>query len=162
MPHIDYVIGLTGSRFFDTVLIMRAKELAKEHPEVNVEVERDKQIRISGDVTEEGAEKVEELQYVRIIAVSNANGTNIEDAIGDESRMASTLTFLADYTQAARMIELEIDGPMHIVLVSRGDAKEAKKLLAEQDEILERIAIEKEMQEAESESAPFPFETEVP
>lgn len=113
-------------------------------------------------MTEEGAEKVEELQYVRIIAVSNANGTNIEDAVGDESRMASTLTFLADYTQASRMIELENDGPMHIVLVSRGDAKEAKKLLAEQDEILERIAIEKEMQEAENETEAFPLETEVP
>jgi len=55
MFHIDYKITLTGSRFFDTVLIMRAKELAKEHPEVKVEVEPDKLIRISGDVTEEGA-----------------------------------------------------------------------------------------------------------
>ena len=64
MPYIHYEIGLTGSRFFDTVLIMRAKELAKEHPEVTVEVERDKLIRISGEVTEEGAEKLQaELGY---------------------------------------------------------------------------------------------------
>jgi len=64
MPHIDYVIGLTGSRFFDTVLIMRAKELAKEHPEVEVKVIPDKEICISGDVTEEGAAKLDrELGY---------------------------------------------------------------------------------------------------
>ena len=64
MPHIDYVISLTGSSFFDAVLIMRAKELVKEHPEVQVQVEKNKHIRISGDVTEEGAEKLnKELGY---------------------------------------------------------------------------------------------------
>ena len=44
--------------------------------------------------------KVEELQYVRIIAVTNSNGTNIEDAVGDESRMAATITFLSVYRSA--------------------------------------------------------------
>ena len=64
MPHSDYVIGLTGSSFFDTVLIMRARELAKEHPEVQVQVEKNKHIRISGDVTEEGAASLDkELGY---------------------------------------------------------------------------------------------------
>ncbi len=89
-------------------------------------------------------EVMEELQYVRIIAVSNANGTNVEDAVGDESRMASTITFLADDLQAQRMIEIEQEKPMHMVLVSRGDVKRAKELLAAQDAILEEIREEME------------------
>ncbi len=102
--------------------------------------------------------KVEELQYVRIIAVTNANGTNIEDAVGDESRMAATITFLANDRQAAKMIEIENEHPMHLTLVSRGDTKRAKELLAEQDEILEQIALDEEM---EAEESPEP-ETEAP
>ena len=102
--------------------------------------------------------KAEELQYVRIIAVTNSNGTNIEDAVGDESRMAATITFHANDRQAAKMIEIENEHPMHLTLVSRGDTKRAKELLAEQDEILEQIALEKEMEEDET---PEP-ETEAP
>ena len=84
-------------------------------------------------------EVVEELQYVRIIAISNSNGTNIEDATGDESRMASTITFLAEDLQAQKMIEIENENPMHLVLVSRGDIKRAQELLNKQDEILDEI-----------------------
>ena len=84
-------------------------------------------------------EAAEELQYVRIIAISNSGGTNIEDATGDESRMASTITFLADDLQAAKMIEIENEAPMHLVLVSRGDIKRAQELLNTQDEILDAI-----------------------
>ncbi len=98
-------------------------------------------------------EVVEELQYVRIIAISNSNGTNIEDAVADDSRMASTITFLADDLQAQRMIEIENENPMHLVLVSRGDIKRAKELLNTQDEILdeirERIAEESEEEETD-------------
>ncbi|MBE6969348.1 MAG: hypothetical protein E7442_04415 [Ruminococcaceae bacterium] len=60
MPYISYNIGLTGSRFFDTVLIMRAKELVKEYPGMKVDVVVDKHIIISGDITAEGAEKLHE------------------------------------------------------------------------------------------------------
>ena len=64
MPYINYSIGLTGSRFFDTVLIMRAKELIKEYDGVKVEVHPDKHIAIIGDISAEGAEKLhEELGY---------------------------------------------------------------------------------------------------
>jgi len=102
--------------------------------------------------------KVEELQYVRIIAVTNSNGTNIEDAVGDESRMAATITFLANDRQAAKMIEIENEYPMHLTLVSRGDTKRAKELLAEQDKILEQIALDEEMEEDETPES----ETEAP
>ena len=64
MPYINYNIGLTGSSFFDTVLIMRAKELIKDFEGLTVTVERDKHITISGDVSAEGAEKLHgELGY---------------------------------------------------------------------------------------------------
>jgi len=64
MPYIDYRIGLTGSRFFDTVLIMRAKELVKEHEGISVEILPDKHIAITGDISAEGAERLHnELGY---------------------------------------------------------------------------------------------------
>ena len=102
-------------------------------------------------------EVVEELQYVRIIAISNSNGTNIEDAVADESRMASTITFLADDLQAQKMIEIENENPMHLVLVSRGDIKRAKELLNTQDEILDEIRekLEEESEEEETEGIVF-------
>lgn len=105
-------------------------------------------------------EVLEELQYMRIIAVSNANGTNIEDAVGDESRMASTITFLADKLQAAKMITIENENPMHMVLVSRGDVKRAKELLNMQDEILNEIREKMEEETEEDENGFFFDDTE--
>ena len=93
---------------------------------------------------------VDELKYVRIIAVSNASGTNIEDAVGDESRMAATVTFLADELQTQKLVEIEKESPMHLVLVSRGNSKRAEELLAEQDVILEDIRWRKMFEETDS------------
>ncbi len=107
--------------------------------------------------------KPEELQYVRIIAISNSNGTNIEDAVGDESRMASTITFLVNDRQAAKMIEIENSSRMHIALISRDDTKRAKELLAEQEEILEQIELEESEEEGDLDfdfDFDFDFETE--
>ena len=64
MPKIDYRIGLTGSSFFDTVLIMRAKELIREFPDVHVKVVKGDCIHIEGELPAEGAEKLHaELGY---------------------------------------------------------------------------------------------------
>ena len=109
---------------------------------------------------ENGVEKVDELQYVRIIAISNSSGVNIEDVTGDGSRMASTITFLATYEQAMKIIEIENESAVHMVLVSRGDEKEAATLLAEQETILEQLIIEAELAETDSEI--IEFETEAP
>ena len=81
-------------------------------------------------------EIVDELRYVRIIAVTNANGINIEDAVEDESRMASTVTFLLTDRQAQKLITIEHEQPMHLALVSRGDIHRAVELLNEQQDIL--------------------------
>ncbi len=88
----------------------------------------------------------DELQYVQIIAISNSGGTNIEDAVGDESRMAATVTFLVNDAQAKKMIEIENSSRMHLTLISRGDTKRAKELLAEQEDILEEL---RELEESE-------------
>ena len=92
----------------------------------------------------------DELKYVRIIAVSNASGTNIEDAVGDESHMAATVTFLADELQAQKLVEIEKESPVHLVLVSRGNSKRADELLTEQDVILEDIRWRKMFEETGS------------
>ena len=64
MPKIDYRIGLTGSSFFDTVLLMRAKELIKEFPEVHIKLIKGDSIHIEGELPAEGAEKLHaELGY---------------------------------------------------------------------------------------------------
>ena len=64
MPKIDYRIGLTGSSFFDTVLLIRAKELIKGFPEVHIKVIKGDSIHIEGDLPAEGAEKLHaELGY---------------------------------------------------------------------------------------------------
>ena len=48
------------------------------------------------------------------------------------------------------MIEIENEHPMHLALVSRGDTNRAKELLAEQEEILEQIALDEAMEEGET------------
>ena len=93
---------------------------------------------------EDGVEQVEELQYVKIIALTNSSGINIEDATGDESTMAATVTFLATYAQAEKIIEIENESPMHMVLVCRDNEKRAKELLTEQERILDEIALREE------------------
>ena len=87
---------------------------------------------------------VDELRYVRIIAVTNANGTNIEDAVEDESRMASTVTFLLTDRQAQKLITIEHEHPMHLALVSRGDIHRAVELLNEQKAILDGMSVDME------------------
>ena len=87
---------------------------------------------------------VDELRYVRIIAVTNANGTNIEDAVEDESRMASTVTFLLNDRQAQKLITIEHEQPMHFALVSRGDIHRAVELLNEQKAILDGMTLDTE------------------
>ena len=89
-------------------------------------------------------EIVDELRYVRIIAVTNANGTNIEDAVEDESRMASTVTFLLNDRQAQKLITIEHEHPMHLALVSRGDIHRAVELLNEQKAILDGMSLDME------------------
>ena len=94
--------------------------------------------------SDEKFEVVDELRYVRIIAVTNANGTNIEDAVEDESRMASTVTFLLNDRQAQKLITIEHEHPMHLALVSRGDIHHAVDLLNEQKAILDGMTLDKE------------------
>ena len=68
------------------------------------------------------------------------------------------ITVLSLISSPTKMIEIENEHPMHLTLVSRGDTKRAKELLAEQDEILEQIVLDEEMEEDEP---PEP-ETEAP
>ncbi len=93
----------------------------------------------------------EELRYVRIIAVTNADGINLDDAIGEDSRMAATVTFLVDTQQAETMVDIENAARLHLALVSRGDIDHAKELLAEQEQVLTELALEAETAAIETE-----------
>lgn len=92
--------------------------------------------------TDDGIAQLPELQYLRIIAVSNADGTNLEDVTGDASRMAATITFLVTERQAQSIIAIESEGQAHLTLISRGDRERARALLVEQEEILADLAAE--------------------
>ena len=81
-----------------------------------------------------------ELQYLKIVGITNNDGTQIEEVKGDASRMAATYTFAVTYEQAEKLIQLDHDGELHFVLVSRGDVERAEKLMQKQTDLLEKIA----------------------
>jgi hypothetical protein len=53
--------------------------------------------------------------------------------------MAATYTFAVTYEQAEKLIQLDHDGELHFVLVSRGDVERAEKLMQKQTALLEEI-----------------------
>ena len=81
-----------------------------------------------------------ELQFVKIIAVSDAKGLNVDNAqevsADEEKQQTATITVLATPEQATIITGLENDGVMHVALITRNDEKLASDLLAEQDAIL--------------------------
>ncbi len=81
-----------------------------------------------------------ELQYLKIVGITNNDGTQIEEVKGDASRMAATYTFAVTYEQAEKLIALDHDGELHFVLVSRGDVERAEKLMQKQTALLEEIS----------------------
>ena len=81
-----------------------------------------------------------ELQYLKIVGITNNDGTQIEEVAGDASRMAATYTFAVTYEQAEKLIALDHDGELHFVLVSRGDVERAEKLMQKQTALLEEIS----------------------
>ena len=53
--------------------------------------------------------------------------------------MAATYTFAVTYEQAEKLIQLDHDGELHFVLVSRGDVERAEKLMQKQTDLLNKI-----------------------
>ena len=98
----------------------------------------------------------EALQYVRVITSTTAAGLDKDELIQNEDgtyELPTTVTLLVNPMQAQLLAEYENNSKIHAVLVSRGNDKQATKMLAEQSVILERLAEEaaKEAENAESE-----------
>lgn len=88
---------------------------------------------------------IEELQYVKVLAVTNADGQDIQsEKVNEEGETvvnhASTITILATQEQAELLARLEYDGNLHAALVYRGDAENVQKYVDKQDALLKEIA----------------------
>lgn len=109
---------------------------------------------IAVDYMESGKTVVpDELQYVEVIAVTDKKGndeqTTTMKADGEEeTELPETVTLLVSPAQANILAELEENGDIHISLVYRGTADNAKKFIDAQDKLL--LESEKEMNEKEN------------
>ena len=95
----------------------------------------------------------EALQYVRVITSTTAAGLDKDELIQNEDgtyELPTTVTLLVNPLQAKLLTEYENNSKLHAVLVSRGNEKQATKMLAEQAVILERLAEEEAAKEAEN------------
>ncbi len=100
------------------------------------------------DVDEDGEEITvipKALTYVRVITSTTADGIDKDELVQNEDgtyELPTTLTLLVDPMQAKLLAEYENNSKIHAVLVSRGDEKQAKAFLKEQQTMLEEIAEE--------------------
>lgn len=84
---------------------------------------------------------VPELQYVKVLSVTDDQGAEINQgdaAVPDETaKQAATAIVLATPAQAQVIAGLENDGEIHVALVYRGDSATADELIMRQDELLQ-------------------------
>ena len=89
-----------------------------------------------------------ELKYVEVIAVTAKSGNDANEGTakadqgdGDEEKreLPSTVTVLVTPLQSRILAMLEADCEMHLSLVYRGEEKNARKFIAEQDRALAEI-----------------------
>lgn len=105
---------------------------------------------IAVDFKEQGETLVpDELQYVEVIAVTDKKGNDDETITvkpdgEEETELPETVTLLVTSEQANILAELEAEGEIHISLVFRGTAENARKFIDAQEKILEDLAAEDE------------------
>lgn len=105
---------------------------------------------IAVDYKEKGETLVpEELQYVEVIAVTDKKGNDDETVTvkpdgKEETELPETVTLLVTPEQANILAELEAEGEIHISLVYRGTAENARKFISAQEILLEELAAENE------------------
>ncbi len=57
---VNYTLSLTGSKFFDAVIYMRAKELTENYPELKLIVEKGKFLHLRGLLDPDVARRLED------------------------------------------------------------------------------------------------------
>lgn len=86
------------------------------------------------------AADVPELQFVKVLSVTDADGVNVdntrEPTEDEEKQQSATITVLASPEQAKIITALENDGVTHVTLISRNNEKLAVELLARQEQVL--------------------------
>lgn len=102
----------------------------------------------------EPVKNIPELQYVKVIAVSDSNGLEIDytkpRTEEEEKLQTATITVEVTPEQAMLLTRYENEGILHTTLISRGDEKQAEILLKEQAEVLkERYPVIEEKAEKE-------------
>lgn len=89
------------------------------------------------------ASEVPELQFVKVLSVTDSDGVNIDNTKElteeEEKQQSATITVLASPEQAKIITELENDGVAHVALISRNNEQLAEELLAQQDQSLLEI-----------------------
>lgn len=78
-----------------------------------------------------------ELTYVKVLAVTNSEGEDIEDSNKDslEEPLPSCVTLLVDNIQSKALVGLEENYTIHFALVNRGNEENSAKLLDMQNDI---------------------------
>ena len=84
-----------------------------------------------------------ELQYIEVLAVTTSKGADeaVAESINnseEDKQLPSTITLLANQTQAKILADLEAKSKIHVALVYRGDSVTAKRFLDVQDEALRK------------------------
>lgn len=89
------------------------------------------------------AQEFPELQFVKVLAVSDSKGQDIdyteEQGDEDDPQQTAAITVLASPEQALLLTKLENDGVLQAALVSRGDDKLSAKLLQQQDDDIKQM-----------------------
>lgn len=101
------------------------------------------------------AMEVPELQFVRVLSVTDSDGVNVDNTkelTEDEKKQQSaTITVLASPEQAKIITAMENDGVAHVALICRNNEKLAEELLAEQDNALTEIYFPELLEKADGE-----------
>lgn len=111
---------------------------------------------IAVDYMEQGETVVpDELQYVEVIAVTDKHGndeetTTVKPDGEEETSLPETVTLLVTPLQANILAELEAKGEIHLSLVYRGVAENAKKFISAQEKLITELE-EKKREDSEKE-----------
>lgn len=98
----------------------------------------------SGDIIRiyhylDSAETLRELQYVKVLAVTDSNGQDVDNSKinpEEQTELSATITVQVSPEQALLIAELENSGTIHVALVLRNNEELAEELLRKQEELL--------------------------
>lgn len=95
-------------------------------------IQKEDIVSIIGLKDEDNPVIIDELKYVKVLSVVTNKGIDAET----EEEIAENIILMGNPIQIEKIAEYELLGEIHIALVSRGDPKEAEKLLEIQKENL--------------------------